>query len=328
MKIKLHKSLPQIFLFSSMLFGLNEAMAYSSVGNTVEQICANAGNPILVEFQSNLSSDCYACHNDGDGGSGAGKTASRGSDTTIINFFCPEPIAQGPICTDADNDGYFAEGLDCGTFADFNDNNASAYPGAAENCSDGIDNDGNGQTDGQDTACMIATVCNDLDGDTYSTDGGSCGPIDCNDYDAAINPGAEENCSDNIDNNCNGRIDTADMNAVNCPIACSDLDGDGYSIEGGACGSMDCDDTNGAVNPAALEICDDGIDNNCNNLTDSSDNVCQTNNTGDNDDEDKKPWWRTRKSDRDDKVRLTRRSYHDDKQDSKRSRSRGERDDD
>jgi extracellular elastinolytic metalloproteinase len=43
--------------------------------------------------------------------------------------------------------------------------------------------------------------------------------------------------------------------------ALPDLDGDGYSCKD------DCDETNPAINPGALEICD-GIDNNCNGLID------------------------------------------------------------
>ena len=41
-----------------------------------------------------------------------------------------------------------------------------------------------------------------------------------------------------------------------------DSDGDGYSRKRG-----DCDDSNNAINPAALEICD-GVDNNCNGVID------------------------------------------------------------
>ncbi len=45
----------------------------------------------------------------------------------------------------------------------------------------------------------------DDDGDGYAaTDG------DCNDADAAINPGAAESCSDSIDNDCNGQTDALD----------------------------------------------------------------------------------------------------------------------
>jgi hypothetical protein len=92
-----------------------------------------------------------------------------------------------------------------------------------------------------------------------------------------------------IDNNCNGLVDTADVNAVDCPMECTDNDGDGYSVEGGSCGAMDCDDGNADVNPGALEVCGDNIDNNCNGSTDSMDAVCQDNS---DDDVCEMPWWR------------------------------------
>ncbi|MBI5663682.1 MAG: putative metal-binding motif-containing protein, partial [Nitrospirae bacterium] len=43
---------------------------------------------------------------------------------------------------------------------------------------------------------------------------------------------------------------------------CTDGDGDGYYIQGGSCGAVDCNDTNAAVHPGAAEICD-GKDTNC-----------------------------------------------------------------
>jgi hypothetical protein len=49
---------------------------------------------------------------------------------------------------DDDGDGYTVEAGDC------NDNNPSINPGATEVCTDGVDNDCNGQIDGNDYNCM------------------------------------------------------------------------------------------------------------------------------------------------------------------------------
>jgi hypothetical protein len=77
---------------------------------------------------------------------------------------------------------------------------------------------------------------------------------DCNDGNAAIHPGAEEICGDNIDQDCN-RSDSI------CPPDPNDVDndGDGYTENQG-----DCNDNRPAVHPQAEEICGDGIDQDCN----------------------------------------------------------------
>ena len=76
----------------------------------------------------------------------------------------------------------------------------------------------------------------------------------------AVYPDAPELC-DGIDNNCNEIIDGG------CS-GCTDSDGDSYAVEGDRCEEIDCNDSNATVNPAAEEICDDGIDNNCDGKTD------------------------------------------------------------
>ena len=194
-------------VFIAAAISANTASAFGSIGDDVETICANAGNPIEPL-------QCTSCHDDGDGGSGDGKTAASGDIATIIDFFCPDPVVipPEPTCTDNDGDGYDLEG--------------------------------------------------------------NCGLADCDDSDPLINPEAQEDCGDGIDNNCNGLIDTADPTAINCPIACTDMDGDGFNTEGGVCGAVDCDDENAEVNPGAEESCTDGVDNNCNDMIDAADAAC------------------------------------------------------
>jgi hypothetical protein len=60
-----------------------------------------------------------------------------------------------------------------------------------------------------------------------------------------------------------------------CPgTACTDSDGDGFATEGGSCGTVDCDDNNAAINPGAAEVCDDIVDNDCDNNADCDDGEC------------------------------------------------------
>ena len=112
-------------------------------------------------------------------------------------------------------------------------------------------------------ACGDAEV-DDADGDGYPAD------VDCNDSDAAINPGAAEVC-DEQDNNCNGTIDEGAIDAIG---AYQDADGDGFGVsstmeqvcegtQGWSALDSDCDDLSADVYPGAAEACDDGVVNDC-----------------------------------------------------------------
>ncbi|MCP4808573.1 MAG: hypothetical protein GY913_35395 [Proteobacteria bacterium] len=147
--------------------------------------------------------------------------------------------------TDFDDDGYDSD-VDC------DDEDASVHPDASEYC-DGIDNDCDTLVD-EDPVDGL-TLYTDADGDGYGADLTeviACeadGLVelagDCNDGDAAFNPGADEsNCADPTDYNCDGSV------------GYEDADGDGWA----AC--QECDDSTAEVNPAADEVCDD-VDNNC-----------------------------------------------------------------
>jgi hypothetical protein len=268
-------------LGGSALVAVHEANAWSYMATDISEYCSTNGYQLLAPYQSN---SCTACHKD--------NQAKSAYNNNNLEYFCSVPDTS-TTCTDEDGDGFYVEGESCGTLADFDDTNSAAYPGAVEICTDGIDNDGNGLTDSADPNAVNCNLdCTDLDQDGYAVDGGACGAIDCNDNDASINPGAAEICSDSVDNNCNGLVDTADTNAVDCPLDCTDSDGDGYSIEGGSCGAVDCDDTDPNINPGALEICDDGVDNNCNGTADSADAVCHD--SGSDDDQSDEPWWRSK----------------------------------
>jgi len=108
-----------------------------------------------------------------------------------------------------------------------------------------------------------ATSCTDEDGDDYCAELG----FDCDDTNPEVYPNAPEVC-DGIDNNCNEIIDGG------CD-GCTDRDGDGYAVEGDLCGEVDCNDSDETISPDAEEICDDEIDNNCDEKTDEADLECQ-----------------------------------------------------
>ena len=175
-------------------------------------------------------------------------------------------------------DGFVPNGTDC------NDEDETIFPSAEEIC-DGIDNDCNDAVDDGLGIELYVDADNDGFGDVDQPVDGCTDEIglsfvsgDCDDEDPSIHPDAIEVC-DEIDNNCDLQIDEGVAN-----LYYTDQDGDGFGDANAAVQSCtrpsetvendgDCDDTNSAISPAASELCDGGIDNNCDGLIDDETSV-------------------------------------------------------
>ena len=136
----------------------------------------------------------------------------------------------------------------------------------------------------EDRVLLFGTDMLDGDGDgwladpsesCFAADGSSCAAHqctagedrDCNDADPAFNPGAPEVCADGLDQDCRDG-----------DVACADEDGDGFEncsadADPATC---DCNDQLETVHPGADEVCEDGVDQNC----DGTDEFCDDDGDG------------------------------------------------
>ncbi|MBF0105981.1 MAG: putative metal-binding motif-containing protein [Deltaproteobacteria bacterium] len=179
------------------------------------------------------------------------------------------------ICEDATEAGYVENDDDC------NDSTSSIRPGLPEAC-DGVDNNCNSLID----EGVMSRWYADADGDHHGNPGHSrlrctaptgyvANNTDCDDTDPNNFPGNGESC-DGADNNCDGLIDEF-VTSTWYP----DVDGDSFGSPsfafegcnppaGYVANDKDCDDSTSTINPGAQEVCEDGIDQNC----DDADTTC------------------------------------------------------
>jgi len=176
--------------------------------------------------------------------------------------------------TDADGDGIEAP-------ADCDDNNADIKPGAVELC-DGIDNDCDAQIDEGVAQLYYPDGDGDGAGDLSAVPTALCAPEagfaqntnDCDDGDATVYVGANEDCTP-IDRNCDGDPFVGATDLIEWFV---DSDGDGFGSTDASQNSCaqpanyvdnsdDCDDFRELVYPGAEEICNN-LDDDCNGTVD------------------------------------------------------------
>ncbi|MFM7204931.1 MAG: MopE-related protein, partial [Myxococcota bacterium] len=225
---------------------------------------------------------------------------------TLIDDLDPTVSNQTTYYFDGDSDGYGRSSpitKTCGSApagyaaqsGDCDDVNAQVKPNATETCN-GIDDDCDSKIDAADSPVTgTLNYYPDADLDTYGSSsiaaqaacaqnppaGKVTNNTDCNDSDATVNPSKTEVCNSK-DDDCDGSTDDADTSITGQSTWYQDSDGDTYgnaAVSQKACNkpqsyvsdNTDCNDTNNAIKPGAQEICDNGVDNDCDGKADDND---------------------------------------------------------
>ncbi len=166
-------------------------------------------------------------------------------DTSDCSYSCSVNCG-GPGC---DGEPCGADGWTCSSGVCACLGNGGAPETTESSCSDGHDNDCDGDADCADSNCI---------GDLCGANGMRCSGGLC------LCPGGsvESNCSNGLDDDCDGQSDCDDPSCAGDPCGA-----DGLICSAGAC--LCPGDSEGTA-----ALCVDGIDNDCDGLTDAADVDC------------------------------------------------------
>lgn len=195
------------------------------------------------------------------------------------------------FCVEVTSSGYTSASEILG-FSDCDDSNAGVYPEAVPNCNDSQDNNCDGSVEiwgyvDQDKDrykyAGSVSVCVEFAGSTTYTPVNLILPgDDCDDNNASIYPGAVLNCSDSVDNDCDGNVEKwaytdsdGDRYAPNSSSSCVNVVSfPGYITAGSELGTNDCNDSNPSINPSASDDFCNAVDDNCNGYVDENTSPC------------------------------------------------------
>jgi len=257
--------------------------AYTPFGNDCDDGDFNVF-PFNQEYCNTIDDDCDGLIDDNDPTVTGRKTYYPDTDAdgygdaaTLGLFVCFPP-----------NNTWLVDNTDC------NDVNSFINPAVIETCNGLVDDDCNGLVDDNDPD-VVGRVDYYVDGDEDGYGAGAmmqaCNPPaasalvsgDCNDQDPYIKPGGAEVCDYGVDNDCDGLVDDDDSGVTGRSEFYLDNDMDGYGDTnaqpmlsclmppGMGYEAGDCNDDDPYINPGMQELCDAGIDNNCNDLVDDDD---------------------------------------------------------
>ena len=142
---------------------------------------------------------------------------------------------------DNDGDGY-GERIDC------DDANADVNPGEEELCADGVDNDCDGEIDGEDDNANRAPHCFDGDGDGFCDDYNDNGVLDAGDTVQMCESSDADIIAEQTDGDVSKTASYIEVVDSGPPL---------YEYP-----AADCDDADANTFPGAPETCD-GLDNDC-----------------------------------------------------------------